>query len=112
MYHCYQIHYKMHNNINTRIHVRKKNNVVYRFHYPLPPMRETKILEPLQIDGNYPFSQQYLHTQAKNISPFFKYLKENEDISFSEFLNFWNLDENTYILSLRSKLTKAHFFYK
>jgi hypothetical protein len=86
----------MHNNINTCIHVRKKK-IVYRFHYPLPPMCETKNLEPFQIDGNYPFSQQYLHTQAKNISPFFKYIKENEDISFSEFLNSLNLDENTYI---------------
>ncbi len=29
---------------------------VCRFHYPLPPMCETKILEPLEINGNYPFS--------------------------------------------------------
>ncbi len=30
----------------------KKYHVVYRFHYPLPPMRETK-----KFNGNYPFSQ-------------------------------------------------------
>ncbi len=36
----------------------KKYHVVYRFHYPLPPMRETK-----KFNGNYPFSQQYLQTQ-------------------------------------------------
>jgi hypothetical protein len=47
MYDYYQTHYKMHNNINTNIHVRKKNHVFYKFHYPLPPMCETKILEPL-----------------------------------------------------------------
>jgi hypothetical protein len=47
---------------------------------------------------------------SKKISPFFKYLKENKNISFSEFLNSLNLDENAYILSLKSKLTKAHFF--
>jgi hypothetical protein len=29
-----------------------------------------------------------------------------------EYLNFLNLDENTYILSLRSKLTKLHKFLK
>jgi hypothetical protein len=46
----------MHNNINTHIHVRK-NHVVYKFHYPLPLMCETKNLEPLQMNGNYPFSQ-------------------------------------------------------
>jgi hypothetical protein len=43
-----QTHYKMHNNINTHVHVKKKNHVVYRFHYPLPPMPETKNLKPLQ----------------------------------------------------------------
>jgi hypothetical protein len=46
---------------------KNKNHVVCRFHYPLPPMHETKILEPLQINGNYPFSQQYLQTQANKI---------------------------------------------
>jgi hypothetical protein len=55
---------------------KKKNHVVYRFYHPLPPMRETKILKPLQMNGNYPFSQQYLHTQAKKIFQyFFKILK-------------------------------------
>jgi hypothetical protein len=32
------------------------------FNYPLPPMDETKKLEPFQINENYPFSQQNLHT--------------------------------------------------
>jgi hypothetical protein len=45
---------------------KKKNHVVCRFHYPLPSMRETKNLEPLQMIGNYPFSDQYLiHKQTK-----------------------------------------------
>jgi len=42
----------------------------------------------------------------------FKIFEKNEDISFFEFLNSLNLDENTYILNLRSKLTKSHFFLK
>jgi hypothetical protein len=46
----YQTHYKMHNNIITHIHI-KKNHVVCRFHYLLPPMCEIKILKPLQING-------------------------------------------------------------
>jgi hypothetical protein len=45
-------------------------------------MCETKNLKPLQIDGNYPFSQQYLHTQATYIFQSLKTFKENEDISF------------------------------
>jgi hypothetical protein len=39
---------------------KKTNHVVCRFHYPLPPMHETKNFKPFQINGNYPFSQQYL----------------------------------------------------
>jgi hypothetical protein len=39
-----------------------------------------------------------------------KYLKENDDISFFEYLNSLNLDECTYILSFRSKLTKSYIF--
>jgi hypothetical protein len=46
---------------------KKTSHVVYRFHYPLPPMCETKILKPLQMNENYPFSQQYLHTQTNKI---------------------------------------------
>jgi hypothetical protein len=66
MYHCYQTHCKMQNNINTHVHVHveKKNHVVCRFQYPLLPMHETKNLEPFQINGNYPFSQKYLKTQS------------------------------------------------
>jgi hypothetical protein len=78
----------------------------------MPPMRETKNLEPLQINGNYPFSQQYLQTQANTIFQYLKDLKENDDISFFEYLNSLNLDENTYILNLRSKLTKSQFLKK
>jgi hypothetical protein len=73
-------------------------------------MCETKSLKPFQIDGNYPFLQQYFHMQAKNIFQSLKNLKGNQDISFLEFLNSLNLDENTYILSLRSKLIESHIF--
>jgi len=75
-------------------------------------MRETKNLKPFQIDGNKPFSQRFLHTQVKNIFQSLKNLKRNQDISFSKFQNSLNFDENTYILSLKSKLTKSHIFKK
>jgi len=57
---------------------------------------------------NYPFSEQYLQTQANKIFQSLKNLKENDNISFSEYLKFLNLDESTYILSLKNKLTKPH----
>jgi hypothetical protein len=41
-----------------------------------------------------------------------KILKENEDISFLKNLISLNLDENTYILIMRNKLTKPHNFQK
>jgi hypothetical protein len=39
-------------------------------------MRETNILKPLQMDGNYPFSQQYLYTQIKIIKIFEKFKRK------------------------------------
>jgi hypothetical protein len=53
----------------------------------------------------------FLNISKQNISIFKIFLK-NDDISFFEYLYHLNLDENTYILSLRSKLTKPHIFYK
>jgi len=47
MFRYCQLHYKMYNNVNTFKYVRKINQVVYKFHYPLPPMNTTKILQPL-----------------------------------------------------------------
>jgi hypothetical protein len=41
-----------------------------------------------------------------------KRFKKNDDILFFEYLNYLNMNENTYILSLRSKLTKLHIFLK
>jgi hypothetical protein len=51
------------------------------------------------------------HKQKKK----FQYLKnifKNDDISFFEYLKFKNLNENTYIISLKSKLTKPYMFFK
>ncbi len=45
IFHYYQLHYKMPNNINTFEHVRKKK-IVCRFHYPLLAMSTTKISYP------------------------------------------------------------------
>jgi hypothetical protein len=56
-------------NINTHT-CKKKNHVVYRFDYPLPPMCEIKNLKPFQINENLPFSQQYpIHNQTKYFNP-------------------------------------------
>jgi hypothetical protein len=56
-----------------------------------------------KINKNDPFSQQYLQTQTNKIFQSLKYLNEDDDISFFEHLIFLNLNENTYIFSLKSK---------
>ncbi len=51
----------------TSTHVctcKKKNHVICKFHYSLPPMLETKNLQSFEKNGNYPFSKKKLHTQA------------------------------------------------
>jgi hypothetical protein len=55
-------------------------------------------------------SSDYLHIKAENIFQSLKILKENEDMSFLKILNSLNLDESTYILSLKSKLIELHIF--
>jgi len=71
MYHYYHLRYKMHNNINTFKHVRKKNHVVCRFHYPLLPMSKTTILKQLKLEEDLPFSK----TICNNKQFFFGFFK-------------------------------------
>jgi len=95
MYHCYQTYYKMHN-INTHVHVRKETMLFINFitHCFLCVKN---ILKPFQINGNYPFSQQYLQTQINKIFQSLKDLFKNDDISFFEYLKSLNFDESTYM---------------
>jgi hypothetical protein len=43
--------------------------------------------EPFQINGNDPFSQQCVQTKTILFFQYLKDLKENDDISFFEYLN-------------------------
>ncbi len=36
---------------------KKRNHVVYRFHYPLPPMSKTTILKPFELKEDLPFNK-------------------------------------------------------
>ncbi len=36
---------------------KKKNNVVCKFHYQLPPMSKTTILKPLELKEDLPFNK-------------------------------------------------------
>jgi hypothetical protein len=50
----------------------------------------------------------YFEEQITKVFEFLKDLNINEKIKFSKFFNLLHLDEETYILNLRSKLIK-HF---
>jgi hypothetical protein len=86
---------------------RKKGKAVCRFHFPKPPMKKTKILLPLQEcdRGSY---------QKVVVGIFEQLIKMDlgKDISYSDFLNRLDLDENTYIMALRSSLKKPTVFLK
>jgi hypothetical protein len=71
MYHCYQTQNAQHQHTCT---CKKKNHVIYRFHYPLPPMREIKISKSLQINGNFHFHKNTSKHSKQNI-PIFKIFK-------------------------------------
>jgi hypothetical protein len=53
-----------------------------------------------------------LEQQVTKVLEFLKDFKTNENITFSKFLNLLHLDEETYILTLRSKLMKPNIFFK
>lgn len=98
-----------------------KGKTYCRYHYPMPPMRKTTILKPLQIDDisdevtkNYQKIHSYL--SAKSIP--------DDSLTFDEFLNLPEIDlseddyvlairsNNDYVLAIRSNITKNTVFLK
>jgi hypothetical protein len=91
---------------------RKKNKAICRFHYPLPPMWETKILEPLTPNENLSVSIDSFKKQATKIFQSLRDLNINTNLTFQQFLESLEMSEDMYILSLKSQLTKPHIFLK
>lgn len=83
-----------------------------RFHYPLPPLNATMILEPLDTSADCLWSKEHLQSQANKIFQFWKDFHVNTDITYRDFLNSLGMIEELYIMSLQSKLTKPHVFLK
>jgi hypothetical protein len=89
---------------------RKKGQSICRFHYPLPPMKQTTILEPLEnTDAK---TLLYLQNKAKDIFLYLKQLETGIDMKFEDFLKKFQMDEETYILILRSQLKRPQVFLK
>ncbi|KAK3928947.1 tRNA (guanine-N(7)-)-methyltransferase [Frankliniella fusca] len=82
----------------------------HRFNYPLPPMRKNKILLPLSndMDEQEKLTARKLWSEIKEQTEIIA--KNHEDCSFDEYLAYLNLDEQSYIQALRSKLKRPTVF--
>jgi len=69
MYHYYQIHCKKQQQQHTHTY-KSKSHVVQFVDFIMHYLHEIEKLGTFEINGNDPFSKQYLHTQAKKNSIF------------------------------------------
>lgn len=80
-----------------------KSSKVCRFDYPRPPMRSTKILLPLTANDDVVKAKALMtdiETKTELIA------RTNEDCSFDEYLTMLGVNDESYILAVRSKLKK------
>ena len=100
-------------NLQTHKHsksCRKKGHPVCRFGFPLPPFKETVILEPLETEIEK-YKALYREVQKKINS--LHDLENVENITFDEFLNnFLQINEEEYIKIVRSSLHGPKVFLK
>ena len=78
---------------------RKNGQPVCRFHYPLPPMENTMILEPL--NHNEIKNLNYLKNKYKEIFEFLKEQGTGMKMTFDEFLEKFQINRPTYIMCLQ-----------
>ncbi|KAK3108678.1 hypothetical protein FSP39_013177 [Pinctada imbricata] len=86
---------------------RKKGKAVCRFGFPLPPLRDTMLLEPLEVDTEK-YKQKYNEIQGK-INKF----KDGMHFSYDQFLEqVADMPEYEYIKSIRSSISSPKIFLK
>ena len=76
------IDYQKHKHSKT---CRRKNKNLCRFNFPQPPMPETLILKPLELE-NLGDDRIHIHETYENISTLLNEMKFGSEICFSEFL--------------------------
>jgi len=84
----------------------EKDQPICRFQYPKPPMKDTKILLPLNEQDHMP-NHGEISIQIKK----FIDMRLGKDISFQQFLLDLKIDEETYILGLHYIIKKTNFFF-
>ena len=96
------VNYQIHKHSKT---CRKEGKAICRFDFPIPPMRQTTILQPLG-DNDDKSSQLY-----KTIKHFLD-TAECQVLSFDQMLKELNITENEYIKAIRSSLADVKIFLK
>lgn len=98
-------------------HKGRRNKKKCRFNFPRPPMDKTTILLPLpeEISNN---EKDFAKTNCKILYDKLKYiLKSNrltdfKHFSYEDFLKYISLNEQDYLLALRSSIKEPTVFYK
>lgn len=95
----------------------KKNKKRCRFNFPKPPMEKTKILIPLPDDISN-VEKEFAKTNFKLLSNKLKFIiKKNnfnqfKNLSYEDFLKYVELNEENYLLAIRSSIKEPTVFYK
>ena len=98
------INYQTHRHAPT---CKKKNKLMCRFGFPLPPMPKTTILEPLAEEEQADFTDKYKH-----IVDCLNEMKLGENVSFEKFLKHIDMTFEDYIKAIQSSLTGPKIFLK
>lgn len=98
--------------IHRHSHTCKIGNKSCRFNYPLPPMRRTEILEPLEYEAVDPKEMKALKLLWNNIHQHLQNMNMGESITFDDFLIELKITEERYINAIRSSLKTATVFLK
>jgi hypothetical protein len=97
--------------IITKKTCRKKNQVIFLFNFPWPPIEKTQILEPIPMESLTPSKRVHLGEINKRI---FKELNkialQTTFMSFSALLKFLSTNKKTYINVLQVNFLNQFFF--
>ena len=102
-------------NLQTHRHsktCKKRNKNVCRFNFPLPPMRKTTILRPLDNDCLQPCEINTIKRNCENVQILLSEMKYGDDITFDDFLKVLDMEESAYIQAIRYSIKKATLFLK
>ena len=97
---------QMHKHSHT---CKKGNHDTCRFHYPMPPMKQTMLLDPLDEEYEGIDEAKELWTKIQKTLIDMKY---GEQITFATFLEQLQVSEQQYIQAIRSSIKTTTIFLK